>query len=164
VIIEVIKGDIGRTPAEVVVTAANAALIGGGGADFAVHRAAGPELLEALRPLSPCAVGSAVITPAFKMPFPARYVIHAVGPRYGVDTPEAELLAAAYLSSIALCDQVHADTVAFPSISTGAYRYPAAEACEVSVRALRGVDTKVSRCTLVAFDDETQRFWTQALG
>lgn len=162
--IEVVIGDITAASVEAVVTAANAALVGGGGVDGAVHRAAGPELLQALRPLAPCPPGGAVVTPAFRFAPPVRWVVHAVGPRYGVDEPAAELLASAYLSSLARCDEVGATSVAFPSISTGAYGYPLHEACEVSARALREAVTNVERCLLVAFDPKTQRLWQRALG
>ena len=161
--ISVILGDITTMAVDAIVTAANAPLIGGGGVDGAVHRAAGPDLLRALRPLAPCPVGSAVITPSFMLPSPVRHVIHAVGPRYGVDEPPEALLASAYLASLTLCDKVGAVSVAFPSISTGAYGYPLLEACEISVRALRGAETEVQRCTLVAFDARTQRFWGRCL-
>lgn len=161
--ISVVLGDITTMAVDAIVTAANAPLIGGGGVDGAVHRAAGPELLRALRPLAPCPAGSAVITPSFLLPSPVRYVVHTVGPRYGVDHPPEELLASAYLASLALCDEVGADSVAFPSISTGAYGYPLLEACQISVRALRGAPTSVKRCLLVAFDNKTKRFWERCL-
>jgi O-acetyl-ADP-ribose deacetylase len=162
--IEVVRGDITTVDAEVLVTAANSALAGGGGVDGVVPRAAGPELLRALRPLAPCPPGSAVITPAFRLPAPVRHVVHAVGPRYGVDEPAAGLLASAYLASLRLCDDVGASSVAFPSLSTGAFGFPLLEACQISVTALLGADTHVERCSLVAFDTKTQRFWQRALG
>jgi O-acetyl-ADP-ribose deacetylase (regulator of RNase III) len=161
--IEVLTGDITSVPVEAIVTAANSALVGGGGVDGAVHRAAGPELLQALRPLAPCPPGSAVVTPAFQLPPPVRWVVHAVGPRYDVDEPAAELLASAYLSSLARCDEVGASSVAFPALSTGAFGYPLHEACQVSARALRSAETQVRRCVLVAFDNRTQTFWERAL-
>lgn len=162
--ISVVLADITSVPVDVVVTAANAPLIGGGGVDGAVHRAAGPELLQALRPLAPCPVGGAVITPSFRLGPAVRHVVHAVGPRYGIDEPAAELLAGAYLASLRLCDEVGAGSVAFPSLSTGAYGYPLSDACQISVTALRGATTRVGRCVLVAFDQKTARFWERALG
>jgi O-acetyl-ADP-ribose deacetylase (regulator of RNase III) len=161
--IEVIAGDITTVAADVLVTAANSQLVGGGGVDAAVHRAAGPQLLRALRPLAPCPPGDAVITPAFDLPAPVRHVVHAVGPRFGVDEPAAELLASAYRQSLRLCDEVRAAIVAFPSLSTGAYRYPLLPACAVSVRALREAATSVERCLLVAFDARTESAWRHAL-
>lgn len=161
--IEVVRGDITRVSAQVLVTAANAALVGGGGVDAAIHAAAGPALLQALRPLSPCAVGGAVITPAFRLPAPVQHVVHAVGPRFGQDEPADELLAGAYTAALKRCDEVGAASVAFPSLSTGAYRYPLEAACTISVAALRAADTQVQRCLLVAFDTRTERAWGDAL-
>jgi O-acetyl-ADP-ribose deacetylase len=162
--IDVIRGDITTVEAEALVTAANADLVGGGGVDGAIHRAAGPGLYRALRPLAPCEVGGAVITAAFELGPTVQWVVHAVGPRYGIDEPAAELLASAYASSLARCDEVGAHSVAFPSISTGVYRYPVAEACELSVATLRTADTSVERCILVAFDPLTEASWERALG
>lgn len=161
--IEVVQADITSVEVDVVVTAANSPLIGGGGVDGAVHRVAGPELLQALRPLAPCPVGGAVITPAFRFPPPVRHVVHAVGPRYGVDEPAADLLAGAYRASLALADQVGAGSIAFPSLSTGAFQYPRVQACDISVRALRSSTTTVGRCLLVALDVKTARLWERAL-
>jgi O-acetyl-ADP-ribose deacetylase (regulator of RNase III) len=104
-----------------------------------------------------------VVTDAFDMNPPVRWIVHAVGPRYGVDEPAAELLASAYQSALARCDEVGAASVAFPSISTGAYNYPPHEACELSIRALRAASTGVRMCVLVAFDLKTERFWLRAL-
>ena len=162
--IEVVAGDIVQAQVEVLVTAANASLVGGGGVDGAIHRAAGPELLEALRSLAPCRIGGAVVTPAFRIPAPVRFIVHAVGPRYGRDEPAAELLANAYARSLALCDEVGATSVAFPALSTGAYGYPLPEACRVSVVALTATKTQVQRCVLVAYDVKTQRLWQEAVG
>ena len=161
--IEVVRADITCVEVDVIVTAANSPLIGGGGVDGAVHRVAGSELLQALRPLSPCPAGGAVITPAFRFPPPVRHIVHAVGPRYGVDEPGTELLASAYRTSLALADQVGAESIAFPSLSTGAFQYPRLEAAEISVRVLRSAATQVQRCLLVAFDVKTARFWERAL-
>ena len=162
--IEVVAGDIVQAQVDVLVTAANAGLIGGGGVDGAIHRAAGPELLKALRPLAPCPIGGAVITPAFRIPLPVRFVVHAVGPRYGRDEPAAELLSGAYAQSLARCDEVGAKSVAFPALSTGVYGYPMAEACRISIGALTATRTAVQRCVLVAYDAKTQRLWQEALG
>ncbi len=161
--IEVTTGDIVQAQVEVLVTAANAALIGGGGVDGALHRAAGPELLIALRTLAPCSIGGAVITHAFRIPPPVRFVVHAVGPRYGVDEPAAELLTGAYAQSLARCDEVAATSVAFPALSTGAYGYPLLESCRISVAALKATKTQVERCLLVAYDAKTAELWQRAL-
>ena len=161
--IEVVQGDITTVAVEVLVTAANKSLVGGGGVDGAIHRAAGPELLASLRPLAPCMPGDAVITPAFRLQAPVRYVVHAVGPRHGVDEPAGELLRSAYRAALRCCDEVDAHSVAFPSLSTGAYHFPLLDACRISIKALATADTSVARCVLVAFDPKTERFWRRAL-
>ena len=159
--ITVVRADITAQRVDAIVTAANVPLRGGGGVDAAVHDAAGPELLRACRELAPCPTGSAVITPAFDLA-PVRWVIHAVGPVYS-GPADAELLASAYVQSLARADEVGARSVAFPSISTGVYRYPAAEAAEVSVAALRGALTDVDSVLLVAFSAEMAKLWKSAL-
>lgn len=159
--ITVVRGDITRQDVEAVVTAANAELVGGGGVDAAVHRAAGPELLEACRPLAPCPVGCAVVTPAFGLA-PVRWVVHAVGPVHG-GPHDADLLASAYTASLARADEVGARSVAFPAISTGVYRYPVDEAADVSVAALTAARTGVDRVLLVAFGDAVAAAWERAL-
>jgi O-acetyl-ADP-ribose deacetylase len=161
--IELVTGDITTVAADVLVTAANKSLKGGGGVDAAIHRAAGRELLTALRPLAPCPAGDAVITQSFGLPHPVRHVVHAVGPRYGSDKPADRLLRCAYLAALRRCDEVDARSVAFPSLSTGAYRYPLDEACDISVDALRHAETRVQRCVLVAFDARTHDSWRRAL-
>ena len=161
--IELVTADITTVAVEVLVTAANTSLKGGGGVDAAIHRAAGRELVEASRALAPCPAGDAVITPAFGLPDPVRWVVHAVGPRYGTDNPSDEKLRAAYVAAVRCCDEVGARSVAFPSLSTGAYRFPLEQACAISVDALRHVDTRVDRCVLVAFDDHTREAWRRAL-
>ncbi|HEY5845593.1 MAG TPA: macro domain-containing protein [Microlunatus sp.] len=161
--IEVVRDDITSVAVEVLVTAANQSLVGGGGVDGAIHRAAGPELLAALRPLAPCLPGDAVVTAAFGLPAPVRHVVHAVGPRYGVDEPADELLRSAYRAALRRCDEVDAQSVAFPSLSTGAYHFPLLDACRISVEALTSADTSVTRCVLVAFDQKTERFWKRAI-
>lgn len=158
--VEVVRADITAVAADALVTAANSSLVGGGGVDGAIHRAAGRELYQALRPLSPCPPGGAVVTPAFGLGPSVRFVIHAVGPRYGVDEPADELLRSAYVESLARADEVGARTVAFPSISTGVYGYPIAEAAAISVAALRAADTAVERAILVAFGDDVFRAWS----
>ena len=160
--IEVVLGDVTRQPVDVVVTAANRALEGGGGVDAAVHGAAGRELVRASRALAPCPTGSAVVTPAFDLA-PVRWVVHAVGPRWAGRPEDPELLAAAYTASLARADEVGATSVAFPSISTGVYRYPAPEAARVSVGALRAARTRVALTLLVARTEEQAGLWEAAL-
>ena len=159
--ITVVRGDITTQPVETIVTAANAALRGGGGVDGAVHRAAGPELLQACRPLAPCPPGSAVVTPAFRLA-PVKWVIHAVGPIYS-GPEDAAVLASAYTSSLARADEVGAASVAFPAISTGIYGYPPADAAVASVQALANARTSVDRVLLVAFSDAMAQMWECAL-
>ncbi len=159
--LELVRGDITRQLVDAVVTAANTGLRGGGGVDGAVHRAAGPALLAACRPLAPCPAGAAVVTPAFDLA-PIRWVIHAVGPVYG-GPADAPVLASAYTSSLARADEVGARSVAFPAISTGVYGYPRDEAAQVSVAALRAADTRVERVLLVAYDEATALAWERAL-
>lgn len=160
--IEVVRGDVTRQPVDVVVTAANQALKGGGGVDAAVHRAAGRELLRASLALAPCPTGSAVVTPAFALA-PVRWVVHAVGPRWRGRPEDPVLLASAYTASLARADEVGATSVAFPSISTGVYGYPAPEAARVSVGALRAARTRVALTVLVARTDEQVGLWEAAL-
>jgi O-acetyl-ADP-ribose deacetylase (regulator of RNase III) len=136
--IELVAGNIAQAGTLAIVTAANASLIGGGGVDGAVHRAAGPELLAAIRRIGRCETGSAVVTDAFNLPAPTRRVIHAVGPRYFTVPPDraAELLRGAYLAALAICEDEGLPSVAFPSISTGAYGYPLHEAAPIAIAAV----------------------------
>lgn len=159
--ITLVRGDITQQQVDAIVTAANVELRGGGGVDGAVHAAAGPKLLEALRPLAPCPPGSAVVTPAFDLA-PVRWVIHAVGPIYS-GPQDAPVLASAYVSALARADEVGARSVAFPSISTGVYGYPADEASRISVEALSTADTEVEHVLLVAFSRGMEARWGEAL-
>ncbi len=159
--LRVVRGDITRHRADVVVTAANEALQGGGGVDGAVHAAAGPALLEACQGLGYCPTGGAVVTPAFGLE-PVRWVVHAVGPVYS-GPRDAALLASAYVESLRRADEVGARSVAMPSLSTGAYGYPPDEAATVSIHALLSTDTAVEEVLLVAFDAGTARLWKDAL-
>jgi O-acetyl-ADP-ribose deacetylase (regulator of RNase III) len=153
--IEALKGDITACHVDAVVNAANEALAGGGGVDGAIHRAAGAaELHQACAELGGCPTGDARATPGFRLP--ARFIIHAVGPRWrGGGHDEAELLASCYRRSLEVAEGLGARSVAFPAISTGIYGYPPEEAAEVAIRALKSSPTRVERVQLVAFDDAT---------
>lgn len=129
--IEVVTGDITQQEVDVVVNAANAQLAPGGGVAGAIHRAAGPELWAACKPLGGCNTGEAKITDGFALP--ARWIVHTVGPVYGRDQPAAELLSACYRNSLQRADEVQAASIAFPALSTGAFGYPIEEAAEVAL-------------------------------
>ncbi|WP_050727233.1 O-acetyl-ADP-ribose deacetylase [Vulgatibacter incomptus] len=134
--IELLQGDLTKLEVDALVNAANRTLLGGAGLDAAVHRAAGPELLEATRKLGGAAPGEAKITEGFRLP--ARYVIHAVGPIWhGGKQGEPELLASCYRRSLELARDHELASIAFPAISTGAYRYPVEEATEIALRETR---------------------------
>ena len=161
--IELVTGDITAEQVDAIVNAANTSLLGGGGVDGAIHRAAGPELLEACRTLGGCPTGDAKATPGFRLP--ARWVIHTVGPVWrGGDAGEAELLASCYRRSLEVAGELGARSLAFPAISTGVYGYPAEEAATIAVATLRSTPTSVELVRLVAFDDRTLGLYEAQLG
>jgi O-acetyl-ADP-ribose deacetylase len=150
VTVECIQGDItSQQDVDAVVNAANARLAPGGGVAGAIHRAAGPDLAEEAVPLGPIEPGEAVITGAHGLP--NRYVIHTLGPVYGQDRPEAELLARCYRNSLALAEDNGVESIAFPAISTGIFGYPAEEAAEVALQTVREEVEEFERVRLVRF-------------
>ena len=139
--IEIIQGDITKLDVDAIVNAANCSLLGGGGVDGAIHRAAGPELLRACIPLNGCETGKAKITPGFRLP--AKYVIHTPGPVYrDGQHGEPALLESCYRSCLELAEESECETVAFPAISTGVYGYPWKEATEVAIKTVRSYPVK----------------------
>src|SRR5438552_10156589 len=160
-----VEGDITKQPVEAIVNAANTTLLGGGGVDGAIHRAAGPELLEECRKLGGCATGQAKITKGYRLP--AKWVIHTVGPvwrdgKHG----EEELLASCYRSSFVLAEQHGIRTLAFPSISTGAYGFPMERAARIAVSETKKFlekDKSVEKVLLVCFGQGALEIYEAAL-
>lgn len=163
--LELLRGDITRLDVDAVVNAANESLLGGGGVDGAIHRAAGPKLLEETRTLGGCATGDAKLTRGYELP--ARYVIHTVGPVWrGGGHGEAELLASCYRKSLELAVAHGLTTIAFPSISTGAYGYPVRQASRVALgEILRFLaqDEQLERVVMVLHSESDLQAYRAAL-
>jgi O-acetyl-ADP-ribose deacetylase (regulator of RNase III) len=160
------QGDITMLAVDAIVNAANSALSGGGGVDGAIHRAAGPELLQECRLKGRCPTGEARITRAYRLP--ARYVIHAVGPVWqGGDSGEDALLASCYQNALRLAVDHDARSIAFPAISTGIYRFPqdrAAHIATAEVMAFLARDARLEQVVFCCFDAATLRHYRRALG
>jgi len=163
--IEVVLGDITAQDVDAIVNAANRSLLGGGGVDGAIHRAAGPRLAEAGAAMAPCEPGDAKATPAFNLDPLVRHIIHTVGPVWkGGSQGEAETLASCYRRSLEVADALGARSVAFPAIATGVYGFPPGPAAVIAVRVIRSAATTVGQVRLVAFDQETRDLLETALG
>jgi O-acetyl-ADP-ribose deacetylase len=163
--LEVVQGDITQQDTMAIANAANSALAGGGGVDGAIHRAGGPTIMSELKTrYKGCPTGSAVITGGANLK--AKYVIHAVGPRYSGRPHDAELLASAYQKSLELCTQNKISSIAFPSISTGIYGYPVEEASRIALKTVMDYLTdhpEVQLVRFVLFDSKTYSVYEKAL-
>ena len=163
--LEIILGDITRQNVDAIVNAANCSLLGGGGVDGAIHRAAGPELLAECRTLHGCETGKAKITKGYRLP--ARFVIHTPGPVWqGGGYGEEELLASCYRSCLELASENGCETVDFPSISTGVYRFPLDKASRIAVGTILDYleeHPEIHRVRMVCFDERTKAWYDRAL-
>lgn len=163
--IEVLKADITTLNLDTIVNAANSSLLGGGGVDGAIHRAAGPQLLEECRALRGCPTGQARITLGYKLP--AKYVIHTVGPVWnGGGQGEAKLLALCYRSSLRLAVENSVKTIAFPAISCGIYGYPVEEACTIAVRETSGFlarEESIEKVIFACFGEDVYQAYARAM-
>ena len=163
--IDLLRGDITKLDVDAIVNAANTSLLGGGGVDGAIHRAAGPKLLEECRSLGGCQPGQAKITRGYNLPAP--FVIHTVGPVWsGGNRGEAEALANCYRNSLRLAAEKEIKTIAFPAISCGAYRYPIAEAAQIALRTARdflSASDQIDKVTFVLITGEIFSVYKQLL-
>lgn len=163
--IEIVQGDITKQAVDAIVNAANCSLLGGGGVDGAIHRAAGPDLLKECRTLNGCNTGEAKITKGYKLP--AKFVIHTPGPVWhGGNRNEPELLKSCYRSCLVLASENGCRTVDFPSISTGVYHFPLEKASEIAIRTIAEYlfeHPEIERVRMVCFDERTKGCYEKAL-
>lgn len=163
--IRLVLGDITKLAYDAIVNAANRSLLGGGGVDGAIHRAAGPELLEACRLLNGCETGQAKITKAFRLP--AKYVIHTVGPIWnGGNMNEEKLLEQCYHNSLKLGKEYGCQTIAFPNISTGVYRFPKQKAAQIALKTVADMlksESSFQEIAFVCFDDDNFRIYQELI-
>ncbi len=163
--IELIKGDITQINVDAIVNAANKTLLGGGGVDGAIHRAAGPALLEECKTLNGCETGSAKITKGYNLP--AKNVIHTVGPVWhGGNKNEASMLSSCYQESLKLAVKNNCKTIAFPNISTGVYHFPKEQAAKIAIETVKKFlysHEAVKKIIFVAFDDENYNIYQNEL-
>ena len=163
--IEIIQGDITKQSVDAIVNAANCSLLGGGGVDGAIHRAAGPELLAECRTLGGCRTGEAKLTRGYKLP--AKYVIHTPGPVWhGGNNGEADKLRSCYRNCLVLASENGCKTVDFPSISTGVYHFPLEKASEIAIKTISEYlfeHPEIERVRMVCFDERTNGYYEKAL-
>lgn len=157
---EVRQGDITRLAVDAIVNAANSSLLGGGGVDGAIHRAAGPELLTECRTVGGCPTGEARLTKGYRLP--ARFVIHTVGPVYRNRPEDQRQLASCYRNSLRLAARNGARTIAFPAVSCGVYGYPLEDACRIAVdttQTFLAIDDRIERVVFILFSDRDRRVY-----
>ena len=163
--IEITQGDITKLEVDAIVNAANKSLLGGGGVDGAIHRAAGPQLLEECRTLNGCETGQAKITKGYNLP--AKHVIHTVGPVWrGGDNNEEALLADAYKNSLRIALEYGLKTIAFPNISTGIYGFPKEKAATIAIKTTKefiGDYPEIEKVIFVCFDKENYEIYTEGI-
>lgn len=163
--IDIVHGDITKLKVDAIVNAANSSLLGGGGVDGAIHRAAGPNLLDYCKKLNGCPTGEAKISPGFKLH--AKFIIHTVGPVWrGGNYDEEKLLSNCYKNSLQLAVENNVETIAFPAISTGVYGYPVEEATKIAVKVVSEFlkeDNTIEKVIFVCFDNYTYDIYERTL-